>query len=222
MKTVLIIGMRGMVGSALHCRLIAEKQFTVIGTTSSKDDRGALLYLNLEEERSVETFSVDRPIDHVIITSGYEPHVNLADTSAHHVRKMFAIHLTGPILLLKGIHKFLNPGGSVIFISSPAAYKGSYDPAYAAVKAGVNGLVKTLAKDFAPAIRVNALSPSLIKDSPVYERMTEDFRQKHLNLTLTKKHTTADECVDSILFLMHSQQTTGQILHLNGGMVFGN
>ncbi len=220
--TVLVIGIRGAVGQAVK-ELLSSKDVAVWGTSSVREitDGKGLFHLNFQDSASIGNFQVSA-VDHVVITSGYEPRYNLHQTTSEHLKTMFDIHVTGPMLFLKTIHKKISVGGSITLLSSPAAYKGSYDPAYAAVKGAINALVKTLAKDFAPAIRVNAVSPSLIEGSPVYVRMTDDFRARHLNNTLTQQHTSALDCAEAIEYLINARQVTGQVLHVNGGMIFGN
>ena len=80
----------------------------------------------------------------------------------------------------------------------------------------------TLARELSPEVRVNALAPSLISDSPVFERMTPDFRSKHLNATLNKRLLLPEECAHTIWFLLNQEHITGQIIHLNGGQYFGH
>lgn len=222
MKNLLIIGINGTVGQAV--KDFAEKSgYQVFGTTSRENQQSdKLFFLDLLDHESISNFKLPTTIDHVLITAGKEPQFNLLQSSEIHVLDMFGVHIIGPILLMKNLEGKINAGGSVTLISSPAAYKGSYDPSYAAVKGAINALVRTLAKDLAPNIRVNAFAPGLIENSPVFDRMTPDFREKHLNATLTKKNTTALDCAKSILFLMESEQITGQILHVNGGMIYGS
>ena len=135
---------------------------------------------------------------------------------------MVNINLRGPLQVLKGIRSRFGKESSVVFLSSVAANKGSYDPLYSMVKGGINSLVKSLAVELQPTIRVNAIAPSLVEDSPVYHRMTSDFREKHLNATLSKRLLRPEECGEAILFLIQSQHINGQVIHINGGQYFGN
>ena len=82
-------------------------------------------------------------------------------------------------------------------------------------------MTKTLAKDLAPKVRVNAIAPGLIYKSKVYNMMTPDFRKKHLKSSILNKYLTADECADAIIFLLSNNHITGEILQLNGGQYFG-
>lgn len=218
-NNVLIIGSRGTVGKAC-VSLFEQHGYTVIGTTSNRSVANEkLLWLDFNDDVSLENFHLQVPVTHVVIASGAEPSKNLHQTSKLHLQQMLNVHVTGPMLLLQKIAAQIAPGGSVTFLSSPAALKGSYDPGYAAAKGATNALVKTLAKDLAPSIRVNGVSPGLIEDSTVFIGMTPDFRERHLNNALTKKHTTAMECAETVYFMCTSKQITGQVLQVSGGMV---
>ncbi|MBP9185560.1 MAG: SDR family oxidoreductase [Bacteroidia bacterium] len=219
-NTVLIIGATGAIGGA--CKTKFEQAGYSTYTTSSaqeKCDNNTCFWVDFNNIASIEALTTTIKFDCVIISAGKEPQFNLEGTSYEHLLAMINIHLLGPILLLKQIKNNVKVGGAIILLSSPAALKGSYDPIYASAKGAVNALIKTLAKDLAPAIRINAISPSLIADSPVFNRMTPDFREKHLNNTLTHKHTTAQECAEAIYFMSTQKQITGQVLQVNGGMI---
>lgn len=87
------------------------------------------------------------------------------------------INLTGVFLTCKhGVRALLaGGGGSVVCTSSPTAFSGvapGYD-AYSASKAGVLGLVRAMARDFAPDVRVNAVVPGFV-DTPLVGPVTRD------------------------------------------------
>lgn len=219
-KTVLIVGANGSVGKA--CKLIAERnKYTVLTTSSNKSNQNNTncFWIDFNNPSSIDELQIEQKFDLVIICAGKEPQKNLHETSWQHLNEMNNIHVLGPILFMQKIVPNMNNDSAIILLSSPAAIKGSYDPIYAAAKGAVNSLVKTLAKDLGPAIRVNAVSPSLIIDSPVYERMTPDFREKHQNNTYTKQNTTAQQCAEAIYFMGEHPQITGQVLQVNGGML---
>lgn len=220
-KNIFIVGIGGSLGSAIAAFYQNQDDFMVYGSTTKKENvSDSTFHLDLMDESSLEALP-DIEIDHLIITSGYEPKYNLNDMSSAHLQKMFGVHVIGPILLVQKVEPLLRKDSSITLISSPAAWQGSYDPTYAAVKGAVNSLVRTLTKDLAPKTRVNALSPSLIENSTVFNGMTPDFKEKHINKALNKRLLTLDECVDGIDFILKNKHFTGQILHLNGGMIYG-
>ena len=219
--TILIIGINGSLGKEIKKYYESKNNFQVFGTTSNiknvTKNIFLLDFLNIETIKNFKNLN----INHLIITSGYEPKYNLKNINLKHLNKMFNIHVIGPMMLIQKMQNMFKKNSTITFLSSPAALQGSYDPSYSAVKGATNSLVRTLAKDLAPNIRVNALSPSLIKDSTVYKSMTNDFKNKHLNNTLNKKLLLANECVNAIDFILKNNHYTGQILHLNGGMIYG-
>ncbi|MDP1974007.1 MAG: SDR family oxidoreductase, partial [Sediminibacterium sp.] len=84
-------------------------------------------------------------------------------------------------------------------------------------------MTRTLANELsAKKIRVNAIAPGLVKDTPVHKGMTPDVKEKHLKQTLLNQLTTASDCAEAIYFLFTQQQMTGQVVHINGGQYFGN
>lgn len=220
-KNILIVGKNGTIGSALIDHFEKDGSYQVYSTSSSNSAvfGSYCFHMRFDASTHVPSELAEVPFDHIIVASGYEPQFNLFESTSEHIHVMFQVHVTGPMQLLQQLVPNMRDHGSIVLFSSPAAQKGSYDPSYSAVKGAVNSLVKTLAKDFAPKIRVNAISPSLVEQSTVYNRMTADFRQKHINNTLTKKNTTTEDCVQAIEFLIQAPQVTGQVLQVNGGMI---
>jgi len=227
MKRCLVIGARGSIGRVLTQHLEAQG-WQVVGTTSqaAEADGQSLLHLDLTSHHPAHyatlATQLAAPLDGVVVTAGYEPSQNLRQLTPEHLGKMMAIHLTGPIYALQALVKAdkLAVGCSLVLISSVAAHKGSYDPGYATVKGGVVSLTRTLARELAPNVRVNALAPSLVDGSTVHQVMTDDFRQRHLNTTLTQRLVTDADCAQSIFFLLTQPGLTGTILHLNAGQHF--
>ena len=207
-------------GQAIHKLLLENGQRSIRTSSTDKEDT---IKLDLLDRNSINQAIDQIPnIDGLILTAGYEPQKSLREMTDDHMDKMFGIHVTGPMWLIKKIQDKINPGGILIFTSSVAAYKGSYDPCYATVKGATNALTRTLARELSPDVRVNAIAPSLISNSPVFERMTPDFREKHLNATLNKRLLKPEECADTAWFLINNDHITGQIIHLNGGQYFGH
>jgi 3-oxoacyl-[acyl-carrier protein] reductase len=93
---------------------------------------------------------------------------------------------------------------------------------YAAAKAGVESLTRSLARELGPAgIRVNAVAPGYIV-TPIHDGFSsDDERRAYVAATPLGRGGTADECVGAYLFLAcHglSAFVTGQTLAVNGGL----
>jgi NAD(P)-dependent dehydrogenase (short-subunit alcohol dehydrogenase family) len=91
----------------------------------------------------------------------------------------------------------------------------------AGAKAAVEGLTRSLAAEFAPRIRFNAIAPSLT-DTPLAQNLlsSEEKRQASADRHPLKRIGTPREIADLAVHLMSdaSAWLTGQIIHADGGM----
>ena len=111
-------------------------------------------------------------------------------------------------------------GGSIVNVSSVAAFAGSAGQVnYAAAKAGVAGLTRSLALEYgARAIRVNCVVPGIIETA-----MTADLKPQFLEQAIARiplgRLGEAREVADAVVFLASEAASyiTGAVLHVNGG-----
>jgi pteridine reductase len=86
---------------------------------------------------------------------------------------------------------------------------------YSVSKAGLVMLTQSLAKELAPAIRVNAISPGAITWP---DEMDDETRQTILNQTVMKKAGSMEDITKAVMFLIKdADYITGQILNVDGG-----
>lgn len=136
------------------------------------------------------------------------------------------VNLTGVFLTCKhGIKALLaSGGGTVVCTASPTSVCGiarGFD-AYTASKAGVLGLVRVMANDYAgEGIRVNAVVPGYT-NTPLVTELTEtdEDREAMLAKIPLGRSGTAEEVASAILFLASGEATyaTGGALVVDGGM----
>lgn len=116
-----------------------------------------------------------------------------------------------------------NGGGSIINISSVVGEYGNIGQAnYSATKAGVIGLTKTWAKEFARKgvpVRVNAIAPGYIM-TDILKTVPEELLQQFAQLTMLKRLGQPEEIAKAALFLASDESSyiTGHTLSVNGGM----
>lgn len=113
--------------------------------------------------------------------------------------------------------------GSIINISSVVGVYGNIGQAnYAASKAGVIGMSKSWAKEFARKganVRCNAIAPGYIM-TDMMKTVPEDLLKKFADLTMLKRLGQPHEIAYAALYLAseESSYVTGQVLEVNGGM----
>ncbi|MBO7326515.1 MAG: 3-oxoacyl-ACP reductase FabG [Clostridia bacterium] len=135
------------------------------------------------------------------------------------------INLKGIFNLVRYVGPFMEEigGGSIINISSVVGEYGNIGQAnYAATKAGVIGLTKTWAKEFARKgvpVRVNAIAPGYIM-TDMMKTVPEDLLKTFAGLTMLGRLGQPEEIAKAALFLASDDASyvTGHVLSVNGGM----
>jgi NAD(P)-dependent dehydrogenase (short-subunit alcohol dehydrogenase family) len=137
------------------------------------------------------------------------------------------VNLTGSFFLAQAAAPHLRgAAGSIVFVSSEWGVTGwPRATAYAASKAGLIGLVRALARELAPEVRVNALAPGVI-DTPQLEVdagmagiPVDEMKRWYASAAPLGRIATPGEIAETIAFLASPQASyyTGQVFHPNGG-----
>ena len=114
-------------------------------------------------------------------------------------------------------------GGAIVNISSVVGEFGNIGQAnYAAAKAGIMGLTRSWAKEFArkgAAVRVNCIAPGYTM-TDMLKTVPQDLLDKFASLTMLGRLGQPEEIASAALFLVSDEASyiTGQVLSVNGGM----
>ncbi|MDP9164940.1 MAG: SDR family oxidoreductase, partial [Actinomycetota bacterium] len=139
----------------------------------------------------------------------------------------FKVNLTAPLWLTQAAEAALRESsGQVINLCSISALQGEPGfSAYAASKAGLLGMTRSLARELAPAIRVNAVAPGPTDT----EQLNRDAEFHGIGLDELHRHYTKDmptgrlvqpaEVAELIVFLAGARSFTGECVQINGGML---
>jgi len=111
--------------------------------------------------------------------------------------------------------------GRIVNIASVVAFMGNPGQAnYSASKAGIVGLTKTIAREYASrSITVNAVAPGFIT-TPMTDALPENVKAEMLKNIPIGRFGSPIEVADAVCFLASegSGYITGQVIHVNGGM----
>lgn len=132
--------------------------------------------------------------------------------------------LTG-VVLVEGLRpRMRRPGGRILNLSSIAAFRGG-GGAYSAAKSAVVGWTFDLAARLGTeGITVNVVVPGYIEDTEFFgDRMTPERRARLIGQTLDGKAGRPEDVAAAVFFLASTEAAhiTGQVVHVNGGAVFG-
>ena len=152
-------------------------------------------------------------------TTQFIEHSNLAALTEEVWDRILGVNLKGAYFCARAAIPLMQErgGGAIVNVTSVAGVLGHGSSiAYAASKAALNAMTKSLARAFAPSIRVNAVAPG-----PVLTRWLADHMdqvQQQLTLTPMKRAATPNDVADVVAFLATgSSLITGQIVVLDGG-----
>lgn len=111
--------------------------------------------------------------------------------------------------------------GRIVNIASVVAFMGNPGQAnYSASKAGIVGLTKTLAKEYASrGITANAVAPGFITTA-MTDALTENVKEEMKKAIPMARFGTIEDVANAVVFLASpsSGYITGQVIHVNGGM----
>lgn len=110
--------------------------------------------------------------------------------------------------------------GAIINMSSVVGVTGNVGQAnYAASKAGVIGLTKSAAKEFASrGVTCNAIAPGFVT-TDMTEVLSDDTKEAILKSVPLGRAGSPDDIAAAAVFLAKNTYITGQVLHVDGGMV---
>ncbi|MAI14636.1 MAG: hypothetical protein CMM15_11495 [Rhodospirillaceae bacterium] len=158
-------------------------------------------------------------LDAVVFCTGALMGKSIQDYTIAEMEEAFDANILVVVKFVKYLRSKLNHNSSIVFISSISASAGSYDEIYSASKSALYGLTKSLAKNTKNGVRFNCVSPSLIKNSQMYNTFSNDEVQTHVSQTPIKQLVNSKDLATIIYDICqpHWRSLNGQILDVNGG-----
>lgn len=202
-----------------YCKNLSEKYQVSID----------LVYADFQSDDNVRQaaksiLKMKRKIDVLVNNIGIaNPLSMLTMTKMETIRETFQINLFSALLFTQLIGKSMirNRNGSVVFLSSSAAFDGGSSLEYSASKAAIIGAVKRLAIEFGNFhIRINAVAPGLT-DTDMGNSMSPEDDEIAISRNVMGRKAKPDEIADVVLFLASelSRFMTGQVLRVDGGLL---
>ncbi|WBQ05766.1 SDR family oxidoreductase [Kribbella sp. CA-293567] len=225
MSSVLVVGGSGGLGREI-ARYYASRGDSVVVTSRSAeraeaaareiggDTRGVAV--DLAEPETIDRALADvGELDHLVITAIEQYGNTVKEFSITDAVKASTVKLVGYTEVARVLHDRLRPGASIVLfggLGKLRPYPGS--TMITATNGAVSGVMRTLAVELAP-IRVNALHPGIVGDSPAWADRDQSYVAGR---TPTGRATTMAEVVDATDFLLRNGAANAIDLHLDGGI----
>lgn len=174
-------------------------------------------------------------LDHVVLCAGVAMHEEIRDLQEDTLRSTFELNFFAQALLARDLLSKIQSGGSITFVSSTLAQRAAKTTAaYAASKAALESLTRTMALELAPNVRVNAVAPGLVDTDmaralrlePGEAAPTGEERQRReaaQHQSMNAMHPMGrmgqpSEVAELILHVCQSAWMTGSTVTLDGGL----
>ena len=234
MKTALITGGAARIGAQI-VKTLHHNQFNIIIHCNQSKDKAQLLCdeLNSIRANSVEVISgnlnnIDeldslvssiKSIDLLVNNASVFYPKSVEDSEMKDWDDVININLKAPFFLSKGLSKTLskNDGSIINIIDIHSERPLKKHAIYNISKAGLKMLTQTLAKELAPSIRVNGVSPGSILWPQDSAEISEDDKNLMLERIALHRQGSPQDIADTVLFLANSNYITGQIINIDGG-----
>jgi 3-oxoacyl-[acyl-carrier protein] reductase len=171
-------------------------------------------------QQTIEQFG---RVDVLINNAGITRDMLLMRMKTEDWAQVMDVNLTGMFYCLKAVTRPMlkQRSGKIVFITSVIGVTGNAGQAnYAASKAGVIGLMKSAAQEFASrGILVNAVAPGFIQ-TDMTEGLSEKVKTAILDKVPLHRMGRPEEVADAVRFLASDRASyiTGQVIHINGGL----
>jgi pteridine reductase len=234
MKTALISGGAARIGAQIvrtlhedgykviiHCHQSEETAQALCHELNSKrNDSAQVVVTNLGDNKAVKKLTHTIKSLDLLVNNASVFYPTLTENSTiQDWNNIININLRAPFFLATGLSKVLATSqGSIVNIIDIYSDRPLKNfSIYNISKAGMKMLTKTLAKELAPSIRVNGISPGSILWPQDESRLSDKEKIMMLDRIALKKQGSPNDIAEAVLFLADAKYITGEVINIDGG-----
>jgi len=224
MKHYVIVGASSGIGFELAKKLSTSNNITALSRSEKEvNTLSNTTYYSVDISAENPNFPVlDKPIDGLIYCPGTINLKPFRSLRAEDYLNEWNINFLGAVKTIKHFLPQLQQAenSSIVLFSTVAVQTGmAFHASIAAAKGAVEGLTRSLAAEFAPKVRVNAVAPSLT-NTPLADKLinAEAKLKSAEDRHPLKKIGQPNDIANAVLYLLDANWVTGQIISVDGGM----
>ena len=242
-KTAIVTGASKGIGAAIARQLAADGAAVAVNYASSQADaarvvadiggkggRAVAIRADVTSEVDVARLFAEAeaalgPLDVLVNNAGIYEFSPLEGVTEQHFHRQFDLNVLAVLLASKeALRRFGPAGGSIVNVSSVvSAVTPPNASVYAATKAAVDALTRSLAKELGPRrIRVNAINPGIVETEGVHAAglLGSDFEQRAVEQTPLGRIAQPWDIAPAAAFLASDDAgwITGETLFVSGGL----
>ena len=232
-KVVIITGASRGIGNSI-AKLLSKEDYQVIANYNKSEIEAK----KLKEEFGVDIFQADvskreevkalinykinkyKKIDCIINNAGIDQVKMFVDITDQDWEYMIQNNLNSVFYMCQETIPYMvnRKEGSIINISSIWGQIGaSCESHYAATKAAIDAITKSLAKELGDSnIRVNSIAPGII-DTEMNNNLSEEEKEDIIKEIPLKKIGKKEDIAKCVKWLLEDEYVTGQVININGG-----
>lgn len=221
-KNYLIIGGNSGIGESLKEKLNENNHTVLVASRNGKGSPQSILFDATKDELNLD--DLPPALNGLVYCPGtitLKPFHRISDSE---YLEDFQINVLGAIRCIRQVLPLLKNSdqASIVMFSTVAVQQGMpFHASVASAKGAIEGLVRSLAAEFAPKIRVNAIAPSLT-DTPLAAKLlsSEEKRKASNERHPLKRLGQSNDIANLASFLLSEESSwiTGQVIHADGGL----
>lgn len=233
MKHVLVSGGTSTLGTAICKLFIAEGHTVYCGYSSSEhkalklqQELGPFLkpvFLDVRDQAGIDSVASQLDgLDVLVNNSGIFSVYSVEELQTEEIQRIFDVNVMGLMRMVKSMAPFLLASkGSIVNVASINAFHPGFGGTahYDASKGAVVSYTKSLARELAPNVRVNAVAPGLLK-APYLDE-TNALRKLYEERSLLGSLVDADQVALVVQLLANCSAMTAEVVTVDSGYLAG-
>lgn len=216
---------------AVNYRTSADAAADVVEAAERNGSTAVAVEADVRDPEAVESM-IERVVDDlggldaVVNNAGIVDPDLVTDIDDDQWSRVLDTNLTGAFYTTRAAIPHLEPDGDVVFVSSIGGTGGTVDASYAASKAGLHGLTRSLAREYGDeGVQVNAVAPGPVEtdlnDAILDHLEAVDFRgHRNVDTHLPEYACQPEAVAHTVAYLLENEYVQGEIVNVNGGMQF--